>query len=356
VYYAKVFKDDVDQAMDILSDLLLHSKLDEGAIERERSVILREAEEVSKDLEEVIFDKLHETAYMGSGLGRTILGTEQNIKSLTKADLQGYINTHYTGPRVVISAAGPVDHGELGVLAEKYFGELPGPSDASPSVLTEAPREPQPFVGSEIRVIDDAIGATHVALGFETGGWTDPHAFPLMVIQNMIGSWNRSVSTGPNLSSDIARTLASSGRAHSVSAFNTSYQDTGLMGVYYVTDPAYHVEGSEAVLGGLRDLYDATDAAAVERAKQQLKAGMLMQLDGTTAVMEDIGRSMLAYGRRMTPAEVFARVDAVTVDDVAAAARAVFYDKNYALATLGHHGEISDPEWWRDRVVNWLSR
>lgn len=80
VYYAKVFKKDVPRAVDILSDILQNSKLDDAAIERERDVILREMEEVNKQQEEVIFDRLHETAFMGNGLGRTILGPIENVR------------------------------------------------------------------------------------------------------------------------------------------------------------------------------------------------------------------------------------------------------------------------------------
>jgi processing peptidase subunit beta len=125
VYYAKVFKDDVPVAMDILSDILQNSLLEEGAINRERDVILREMEEVNKQEEELIFDMLHETAYQGSGLGRTILGPEENIRSLTKGDLEDYINTHYTAPRMVVAGAGAINHAQLTELADKSFGGLP---------------------------------------------------------------------------------------------------------------------------------------------------------------------------------------------------------------------------------------
>lgn len=110
VYQAKVFKDDVPQAMGILSDILQNATYDERAIERERDVILREMQEVEKIQEEVIFDRLHETAYQGTGLGRTILGPVENIKSISKADLQQYIDANYSADRVVIAAAGAVDH------------------------------------------------------------------------------------------------------------------------------------------------------------------------------------------------------------------------------------------------------
>lgn len=91
VYYAKVFKKDVPRAVDILSDILQNSKLDEAAIERERDVILREMEEVNKQPEEVIFDRLHETAYMGNGLGRTILGPIENVRGSQRLDGTGSV-------------------------------------------------------------------------------------------------------------------------------------------------------------------------------------------------------------------------------------------------------------------------
>lgn len=101
VYYARVFKNDVPQAMEILSDILTNSLMDKDAIERERDVILREMVEVNKVYEEQILDHLHETAFMGTGLGRTILGPEENIKRLTRDDLVNYVQTHYTANRCV---------------------------------------------------------------------------------------------------------------------------------------------------------------------------------------------------------------------------------------------------------------
>merc|ERR1711907_823127 len=125
VYYAKVFKNDVPQAIDILSDILQNSKLDAGAIERERGVIMREMEEVMSNKEEVIFDELHATAFQGTALGRTILGPEENILSITRDDLDKYIKTHYTAPRMVVAGAGAVTHDQLCDLSNKAFANLP---------------------------------------------------------------------------------------------------------------------------------------------------------------------------------------------------------------------------------------
>jgi processing peptidase subunit beta len=145
VYFAKVFKNDVGKAVEILSDILLHSKLDESAIEREREVILREMSEVNKEQEELVLDHLHATAFQGTGLGRTILGPEENIRSLKQADLVNYIQQHYTAPRMVIAGAGAINHTELCELADKHFGNLP----KTPSSGLELAMDPAVFTGSD---------------------------------------------------------------------------------------------------------------------------------------------------------------------------------------------------------------
>merc|ERR1719379_1663414 len=109
VYYAKVLKKDVPKAVELLSDILTNSAFSQAAVERERDVILREIEEVESITEEVIFDMLHECAYVGTPLAPTILGPVENIKSISVDDIKTYIATHYTAPRMVFAAAGAVD-------------------------------------------------------------------------------------------------------------------------------------------------------------------------------------------------------------------------------------------------------
>lgn len=155
VYYAKVFKNDVPKAVEILADILQNSLLDEGAITRERDVILRESVEVNKQYEEVILDELHSTAFMGTGLGRTILGPDENIKNLTKGDLQDYVKTHYTADRFVIAGAGAVDHKQLTDLTEKHFGGLVTGAGAA-----SFKSEPAVFTGSDKRIRYDSMGVS----------------------------------------------------------------------------------------------------------------------------------------------------------------------------------------------------
>eukprot|EP00981_Chlorochromonas_danica_P010013 scaffold2923_cov199-Ochromonas_danica.AAC.10 len=150
VYYARVFKNDVPKAVEILADILQNATLDEAAIARERDVILRESVEVGKQYEEVILDELHATAFQGTGLGRTILGPNENIRNLSRTDLQNYIDTHYTADRFVIAAAGAVDHKQLVDLTNKHFGGL-----KTGNGLVKA--DPVFFTGSDKRIRYDSM-------------------------------------------------------------------------------------------------------------------------------------------------------------------------------------------------------
>lgn len=123
--------------------------MEEAAIEREREVILREMSEVNKNQEELVLDHLHATAFQGTSLGRTILGSEENIRSLTRDDLVNYINTQYTAPRMVVAGAGAVDHAELCGLAAEHFGKL----SSAPPAGVELAMEPAVFTGSDYRYV-----------------------------------------------------------------------------------------------------------------------------------------------------------------------------------------------------------
>jgi processing peptidase subunit beta len=343
VYFAKVFKEDVGKAVEILSDILLKSKLEEGAIERERDVILREMAEVNKQQEELVLDHLHATAFQGTGLGRTILGPEENIRSLSKGDLTDYIQTHYTAPRMVISGAGAIDHSQLCDLASEHFGSLP----SAPQSGVEVAMDPAQFTGSDIRVKFDSDNTAHIALAFEGASWTSEYAFPLMLLQTMLGSYDRASGFGKNVASKMCQEVAEHELAHSISTFNTCYKDTGLFGIYMVAPDNKLDDLMWYVMGNLVRMVHKPSEEEVERAKVNLKATMLMGLDGNSNVAEDIGRQLLTYGRRMTPAEIFSRIDAITVDDIKATAGKVINDQDHALAAVGGIHELPDYNWIR---------
>lgn len=349
VYFVKVFKEDVGRGIEILSDILLNSKLDEAAIERERDVILREMSEVNKQQEELVLDHLHATAFQGTGLGRTILGPEDNIRSLKRSDLSDYISTHYTAPRMVIAGAGAVDHEQLCGLAGEHFGSLPSAAAGG----LEVAMEPAVFTGSDIRVRFDSEHTANIALAFEGASWTSEYAFPLMLLQTILGSYDRLSGLGKNVASKMCQEVAEHELAHSISTFNTCYKDTGLFGVYMVAPDNKLDDLLWYTMDNLVRMVHSVSDEEVDRAKTNLKATMLMGLDGHTNVAEDIGRQLLTYGRRMTPAEIFTRIDAVTAADIKATAAKVINDQDHALAAVGGIHELPDYQWIR-RHSYWL--
>eukprot|EP00579_Thalassiosira_antarctica_P000018 CAMPEP_0201866206 /NCGR_PEP_ID=MMETSP0902-20130614/864_1 /ASSEMBLY_ACC=CAM_ASM_000551 /TAXON_ID=420261 /ORGANISM="Thalassiosira antarctica, Strain CCMP982" /LENGTH=481 /DNA_ID=CAMNT_0048391127 /DNA_START=71 /DNA_END=1513 /DNA_ORIENTATION=+ len=343
VYFAKVFEKDVPRAMDILADILLHSRCDPLAISRERDVILREMKEVNKQNEELVLDHLHGTAFQGSGLGRTILGPEANICNLTRDDLKEYIDTHYLAPSMVIAGAGAVDHGMLCELADHYFGGLKSELDEDQKKSDAVCLDKGKFVGSDVRIQFKSDNMAHMALAYEGSSWTSEYAYPLMLLQTLMGSYDR--AAGKNPTSQLMYDVAANELANSISTFNTCYKDTGLFGLYAIAEREKVGDLMTCVTNNLAQLANTVTEEDVERAKIALKATMLMGLDGNTNVCEDIGRQLLTYGRRMTPAEIFMRIEELTVEDVKAAAQMVFHDKDHAMAAVGGIEGLPSYEW-----------
>lgn len=338
VFYAKCLSQDVPKAVEILSDIIQNSKLGENEIERERGVILREMQEVETNLQEVVFDHLHSSAYQGTPLGRTILGPTKNIKSITKKDLQDYVRTYYGPPRFVLAGAGGVEHTTLVELADKHFGKMSGPHyDEIP--LLDVPCR---YTGSEIRVRDDTIPLAHIAVAVEGAGWADADNIPLMVANTLMGAWDRSQGGGTSSANHLAQAGAIKGMCHSYQSFNTCYKDTGLWGVYYVCDPLSCEDFVENIQSEWMRLCVSVTEREVERAKNILKTNMLLQLDGTTAICEDIGRQMLCYNRRIPLHELEARIDSVTAKTIHDVGMKYIYNQCPVIAAVGPIENLPD--------------
>ena len=191
-------------------------------------MILREQEEVDKQMEEVVFDHLHATAFQGQPLGRTILGPKENIQTINRDNLINYIKTNYTADRMVLVGAGGIPHEQLVKLAEEHFGGLPSqpPTQAAIALSAEQKRTPD-FIGSDIRVRDDTIPTAHIALSVEGVSWKDDDYFTALVAQAIIGNWDRAMGNSPYMGSKLSSLCDHQGIANSFMSFSTSYSDTG---------------------------------------------------------------------------------------------------------------------------------
>eukprot|EP00878_Enallax_costatus_P000634 GHUV01000737.1.p1 GENE.GHUV01000737.1~~GHUV01000737.1.p1 ORF type:complete len:493 (+),score=146.57 GHUV01000737.1:128-1606(+) len=351
-YYAKVLKKDVGKAIDILGDILLNSKLEESAIVRERDVILREMEEVNKQTSELVFDHLHATAFQFSPLGRTILGPEENIRNISRQDLVDYMAAHYRGPRMVLAAAGAVDHDALVGLAEKTFGGVPDETPET-SVASLVAKDPAKYTGSSVMDRHPDQQQCCMALAFRGAAWTDPDSIPLMVMQTMLGGWDRNNTSGKHAGSLLTQKIATDELADAFMAFNTNYHDTGLFGVYAVTDRDRSADLSWVLMNEITRMCYEVKEVDVARARNQLKASLLFMQDASQHVAESIGRELLVYGRRIPKAEMFARIDAVDADTVRAVADRFIYDQDVAIAAVGDTQFLPDYNWFRRRTY-WI--
>jgi processing peptidase subunit beta len=236
---------------------------------------------------------------------------------------------------MVLAGAGGVTHSELVKLAEKHFSSLPVSSNPIP-LGRQAHTKPT-FVGSEVRIRDDEIPTANIAIAVEGVGWSSPDYFPMMVMQSIFGNWDRSLGLSSLTSSRLSHIISQHNLANSFMSFSTSYSDTGLWGIYLVSENLVNLDDLVhfTIKEWTRMSIGPTDVE-VERAKSQLKAGLLLGLDGTTAIAEDIGRQLVTSGKRMTPQQIESTIDAVTPDEIKRVASKYLWDKDVCfLLVLG---------------------
>ncbi|KAM3914383.1 cytochrome b-c1 complex subunit 1, mitochondrial [Leptodactylus fuscus] len=336
--YIKAQSKDLPKAVEILADVVQNKSLEDSQIEKTREVVLREMQEVDSNLQEVTFDYLHATAYQGTPLGQTVLGPTENVKKFTRADLLEYINLHYKAPRMVLAAAGGINHKELHDLAQRHFGGLSSEyeGDVIPVLA------PCRFTGSALSARNDDLPLAHVAIAVEGPGWNSTDNVALALVNTIISNYDATYGGGKNLSSNVARTAAEYNLCQSFQTFNIRYSDTGLLGVHFVTDKhkiedMLHVAQAE----WMRICTSATDGELAQ-AKKTLKHALVAQLDGTTPVCEDIGRQVLAYGQRVSLEEWNSRIDAVTTKSLRDIAFKYLYDRCPAVASVGPIEQVPD--------------
>jgi processing peptidase subunit beta len=278
----------------------------------------------------------------GTSLGLTILGPTKNIQSITRSDLENYIKTHYTADRMVLVGSGGVEHDQLCKLGDSIFKSLPkGTGNTTSKGLLLPPKAK--FTGSDIRIRNDEQKDAHIALAVEGVGWSHPDHMPLLVAQTIIGGWDRSLGNGSHLSSKLAQIVSANQLAQSFSSFNTTYSDTGLFGVYLVSDQVerYHDLLYFTLKEWVRVCLNSTEAE-VARAKNQLKTSMLFHLDSSVPVAEEIGRHMLVYGRRISPFEIDRMIEAVDAKTVREVATKYMYDADPAIVAVGPIESVPD--------------
>ncbi|XP_072329233.1 cytochrome b-c1 complex subunit 1, mitochondrial-like [Scyliorhinus torazame] len=337
-YYMKSLVKDLPKAVELLGDLIQNSSLSEPDLEHGRKLILQEVQEMESNLEEVVFDHLHSTAFQGTPLGYTVVGPTDNIKSLSHSNLAEFMANHYKAPRIVVAASGGIRHDEVLGLAKQHFGEIPFTykDDVIPVLA------PCRFTGSQLLVRDDAMPLAHIAIAVEGVGSSNPDMVPLSIGSTLIGNWDRTYGGGANQSSRLAQISVENKLGHSFQSFNTCYSDTGLWGIHLVCDGLSIEDMLHFAQGEWMRLCTSVTESEVTRAKNTLKTHMVAHLDGTTPACADIGRQVLSYGRPISLAEWNARIDAVDAQVLRDVCSRYIYDKCPAIAAIGPIEQLPD--------------
>ncbi len=303
-FHARVLGDDVPLAFELIADLVRAPRFDPDDLALEKEVVLAELGEARDTPDDIVFDHLQEAAYPDQPLGRSILGSEASIAAIEPDHLRGWLDTQFRGDACVLAAAGKVDHDALVRRAEAALGDLPG----------AARREGQAgrFGGGTVHD-RRRFEQVHLTFGYEAAAHNAPDYYSLMLF---------AMAAGGGMSSRLFQELREErGLAYSVYASMTPYVDTGLFAVYLATANDNAARASALALQVLDQCASGLDIAELARAKAQLKAGLLMSLEGCAGQSEYLARQMLIHGAPVQPVEVVAKIDACTIDEVREAAR-----------------------------------
>lgn len=298
-YYARCLSADVPLALDVISDIVLNPVFDADDIETERHVILQEIGQANDTPDDIIFDWLHEISYPGQAFGRTILGPEALVSGFSRTDLGAFVRRHYGPDRMILSAAGGVDHDAIVAQAEAIFGGL--------AAVGNRPADPARFARGERREVKD-LEQAHFALNLAAPGYRDPAVYVAQVWAMVMGG---------GMSSRLFQKIREErGLCYTIYAQSAAYDDTGHVTIYAGTSGEEVAELADLTVAELRRAAEDMTEAEVARARAQIRAGMLMGLEGASSRAERNARLLAIWGRVPDLTEAVERIDAVTLQAV----------------------------------------
>lgn len=293
-YYARVLASDVPLALDVIADIVLNPVFDPKEIEVERHVILQEIGQALDTPDDIIFDWLQEAAYPDQPMGRTILGAAERVAGFGAGDLRGFVGEHYRPGRMILAAAGAVDHDRVVAEATAIFGGL--------AAGGEPAAEPARWRGGERREVKD-LEQVHFAMGFAGPGYRDDDFHVAQVYATAMGG---------GMSSRLFQKIREErGLCYSIHAQAGSHDDSGMISIYAGTSDAEIGALATLTMDELRRAAGDMSEAEVARARAQMKAGLLMGLESPSGRAERMARLVAIWGRVASLGEATAKIDAV---------------------------------------------
>ena len=319
-YYARVLSADVGLALDVISDIVLNPVFDPREIETERNVILQEIGQTLDTPDDIIFDWLQEVSYPDQPFGRTILGPAKRVGAFSQQDLINFVAQHYGPNQMILSAAGGVDHDEILTKATELFGHLPR---HEPFQMLGAD-----FLGGEKRKVKK-LEQAHFTLSFEAPSYRAPDVYAAQIYGMALG--------GGMSSRLFQKVREENGLCYTIFAQSGAYEDTGQITIYAGTSSEEIASLAQLTVEELKRAPQDMSSAEVERARVQLKAGLLMGLESPSSRAERLARLLAIYDRAPSLDEAIAKIDAVTCQDV----REFAANMNMARSAMVLYGPIS---------------
>ncbi|MEO6015185.1 MAG: pitrilysin family protein [Devosia sp.] len=324
-YFARVLKEDVPLAGDILSDILQNSLFDQNELDREQQVIVQEIGAARDNPDDHVFDLFQQAAYPDQPIGRTILGTVDSVKSFSPDTIRDYMDRNYVGDQMVVCAAGNVDHDALVDTANDRFHDLRRSGAPIP--------EKAKYVGGEERLLSDHEQA-HIVLGFEGRAYNSDGFYAAQILASILGG---------GMSSRLFQEVREKrGLCYSVYAFHWAFADSGIFGVAASTGEAEVTDLIPVVIDELRKATETITDEEVLRVRNQIRAGLLMSLESPSSRAGQLARQQILWGRPIPLQETVDRINRVTADRVKQIAKQIFDKDRFSLAGIGPVAQLPD--------------
>ena len=326
-YFARVLKEDVVLAADILSDILQNSLFDEKELEREQQVIVQEIGAARDNPDDHVFDLFQAAAFPEQPIGRTILGTVESVREFKPEVIRKYMNRNYVGDHMVMAAAGNVDHDGLVRVAEQRFATLK--ANGAP-----APQRAE-YKGGEERLVSEHEQA-HIVIGFEGRAYNSDGFYAAQVLASILGG---------GMSSRLFQEVREKrGLCYSVYAFHWAFADSGVFGVAAATGEDEVGDLMPVVIDELRRATETITDEEVIRVRNQIRAGLLMSLESPSARAGQLARQQILWGRPIPMAETVERINRITAQRVKDVAEQIFLSGTPTLAGIGPIAALPDLE------------
>ncbi len=328
-YYAHILDEHLPLAIDVLADMLTDSVFDSEEMAKEKSVIIEEINSVEDTPEDWIQDLFMRDLFPQHALGFSTLGTREIISALQREQQLDYIRRHYAQNRLLVAAAGNVDHADLVAQVGERFNTLP--SNGARMVLRPSAKS------LPSSVTEDKCSQTHICMGTLALRFDDPRKFVLLVLNTLLGG---------GMSSRLFQTIREQhGLAYSVFSFQDFLLDTGVFGVYLGTDPERAEQATallRQILSRLRE--EHVSSGELERTVNQLKGSLMLGLESTSSRMSRLAKMEIYLGEYVTLDEVCAGIESVTAGQINQLAQDLFADERMTSTIIRPANHAAEAE------------